>query len=1102
MLHSKVAAYLRRLPNVCYYSNDRRVFLDQQLSVHGFSGEQHHSVSVCDFLRLKIRISSTDNPDISDSLIDFLVVPSLTTEMIIGCPTIVDFDLLPHISSLLHPDESTLPSLLSAAAASNSLVSAGSPNYFATGEDLLETDEKVTREFILTDDPLLQTPILEMLKANHSLFDPTLPPTSKLRKMKIQLSDLSKPIKVPPRRLSPALEQVLLQSVNEMLRDGIISKGSGSYSSPVLLVRKKDNTYRCCVDYRSLNNITVANVFPLPNNLAILDRLKGNCFFAVLDLRSGFYNMEIEENDKDYTGFSTPFGLFRFNKVSMGLRNAPAAFQSAMAEGLGSLLYSACDLYIDDVVVFGKTRDEFLLNLKNVLDRLLFLNVRIRLDKCQFGTTSIRYLGHIVSGDGLQVDPAKLKAILDYPQPSNIKQLRAFIGVSNYLRQFIKNFASLIKPLTAVTSQRLLVWNDELQRAFQDIKESFRHAPFLSHINYEKDIYLQTDASDIGVGGILFQLDDSSSSVLPVAFASRAFNATQQRWHTAEKETYGIVFSVLSFECFLRGAFFHILTDHKNLLWLFKSQVPKLQRWSLFLMEYDFDVAHIPGTSNIVPDALSRYHYVHIERIKQDAFPIDATSNSMSSSTSDSSLQCSQAFIEDSSDFDAGQVSDPNEINDLIQHFHNSVVGHLGTSATIHRMRSAGLYFDNMPQHVYEYIRACAHCQKRKLISTPSQGLYRSLSTYELFYIVDIDVIGPLPVDAHGYSHIIVFIDSFSRFTELIPSKGDTSQLLATALLQVFSRYGLPSHIHTDNSSINVSSLITEFYNMLDIPHITITPHNHQSLGTVERANKEILKHLRAVLHRLHSYEDWSIYVPLVQRIVNSAHHTSIGCSPAHLMSGGRIDLDRNLMVSFKNISSSPRSFASISDYWKMIIERHQDIEAASINHLHNVVLRRQQAHNRTHSDSFRSFDSGDLVLVTRPFSRFDLAAGSNKFQLPNHGPYEIVSQKPNSNSYLIKDLNKNTIKPVSIQRLIPFDSSTTYNLIEEAANDNLSQQFVVERILSVQGTSTRRQDNRFFLVKWLNYDDSFNSWIPASEAKKLTMYRDFIANSLRNKIQ
>jgi hypothetical protein len=419
----------------------------------------------------------------------------------------------------------------------------------------------------------------------------------------------STPPSKAPYRLSFPEQQELQKQLESLLHNGLIRPSSSPYGAPVLFVKKKDGSLRMCVDYRALNNITVKNKYPLPRIDDLLDRLAGCKYFTKLDLRSGYWQVRIKGEDIPKTAFRTRYGHYEFLVMPFGLCNAPATFQYLMNSIFKPFLDRFVIVYLDDILIFSKTRQEHLADLDAVLKILQEHHLYANLNKCEFARKEVQYLGHIVNAHGILPDPAKIKAIRDWPIPAHTRELLSFLGLANFYRRFIKSYSHRSAALTDLTSKnRPFEWTEAQQRAFQDIKDALTTAPTLALPNNKGTFIVKTDASDKAIGAVLEQVDPESHETHPIAFESKKLHDAELNYATHEKELLAIVHALKTWRHYLDGQHFLIHTDHHSIRYLdTQPSLSKRQaRWMETLAEFDYTIEYKPGNTNSVADALSR----------------------------------------------------------------------------------------------------------------------------------------------------------------------------------------------------------------------------------------------------------------------------------------------------------------------------------------------------------------------------------------------------------------------------------------------------------------------------------------------------------------
>ena len=436
----------------------------------------------------------------------------------------------------------------------------------------------------------------------------------------------SHPFRLPHRRIPPTQYQAVREHLKGMEESGAIRRSCSPYASPMVIVHKKDGSLRICIDYRQLNNRTVRDAFPLPRIEEALDALGSATFFTTLDLTSGYWQVEVEECDKAKTAFTTPMGLFECNRMPFGLQNAPATFQRLMLSCLGDKNYSTVLLYLDDIIVFSSTFEEHLERLDQVFSCLRQHGLKVKPSKCHLLQQEVKYLGHIVSAKGISADPEKISQVSGWQTPSNRKELQSFLGFTGYYRRFIKGYSDIVAPLYKLTSGEPrrkkrgtktkkhdppppFIWETEHQQAMDTLKDHLTSAPILAYADFTVPFILQTDASGVGLGAVLSQIQNGTERV--IAYVSRGLNPAESRYPAHKLEFLALKWAVTDkLRDYLLGTgnSFTVLTDNNPLLYVTSSA--KLdatgQRWVAALSQFNFTIKYRPGKNNAAADALSR----------------------------------------------------------------------------------------------------------------------------------------------------------------------------------------------------------------------------------------------------------------------------------------------------------------------------------------------------------------------------------------------------------------------------------------------------------------------------------------------------------------
>lgn len=420
------------------------------------------------------------------------------------------------------------------------------------------------------------------------------------------------PIHTKQYRFPPVHKEEINKQVDSLLKDNLIEYSTSPYNSPLWIVPKKPDAmgnkrWRMVIDYRALNEKTIGDAYPLPNITDILDQLGSAKYFSVLDLASGFHQIPMEPKDAPKTAFSTPYGHYQFKRMPFGLKNAPATFQRLMDNVLSGLQGNELFVYMDDIVIYARSLQEHSVKFDRLMSRLRAANLKLQPDKCEFLRKEVAYLGHVIGSDGVKPDPAKVKAVTNFPQPRNAKNIKQFLGLVGYYRRFIPSFSKLAKPLTDLLKKdKPFVWEIAQADAFDALRRSLCTEPILQYPDFTQPFILTTDASGYAIGGVLSQ--GKIGKDLPIAYVSRILNKPEQNYSTIEKECLAIVYCTNHFRPYLYGRKFTIVTDHKPLVWLHSIKDPssRLWKWRTKLAEYDYDIQYKKGSLNHNADALSR----------------------------------------------------------------------------------------------------------------------------------------------------------------------------------------------------------------------------------------------------------------------------------------------------------------------------------------------------------------------------------------------------------------------------------------------------------------------------------------------------------------
>lgn len=817
-----------------------------------------------------------------------------------------------------------------------------------------------------------------------------------------------------------------------MLNDNIIRPSLSPWNFPLIVVPKKMNEndtekkWRLVIDYRRLNDVTVGEIFPLPNIQDILDQLSKSSYFSSLDLSNGYHQVVLKESDKIKTAFSTNLGHYEFNRMPFGLKNAPATFQRIMNNILTGLNSLQSFVYLDDVVVYGHDLKDHNKKLINILERFRQFNLKLNPAKCRFLRKEIVFLGHLVTENGVKPNPQLIEAIQKFPIPSTIKQVKSFLGLAGYYRRFIKDFSKITKPLVNLTKKNIpFVWCPFCDEAFNLLRSLLSNPPILKYPDFDQMFFLTCDASDIAIGAVLSQMHENQD--LPIAFASRSLNSAENHYSTIEKELLAIVWAVKHYRPYLYGRSFTLITDHQPLTWLngLKNPTSRLMRWRVELDEYDFVVKYKPGKQNVIADALSR---IKIEEIpnsnsfyssNSNSFPNlitnlpNCASSSKNNSNSFKQIQSSTFIpaitraqttklnqveneaienIPDTSTDDKSiqiqtfitEIEDDKAIKKLLDEFHiSSLGGHQGISRTYNRIKSY-YHFPNMLSRIKAYIKSCPSCQKNKVSIPHKMPMVITTTSSKPFDRIFLDIVGPLNITFQHNRYILTIQDDLSKYSLAIPIENQESTTIAQAFVENYiCRFGAPEAILTDQGTNLIGEVLKNVCKILKISKIQTTAYHPQSNGACERSHRTLAEYLRNFIDG--DTQNWDTWIPFAMFTYNTTPHTSTHIMPFELIHGFK----PNLPSSFKSKQLSV--VYNYEDYLSFIKNRlKSSYEIARQNLL--ISKEKSKIYYDKNCNPV-TFKIGDQVLLKNELK------SKNKLDSLWHGPHLVVDIISNENT-------------------------------------------------------------------------------------------------------
>ena len=847
--------------------------------------------------------------------------------------------------------------------------------------------------------------------------------TTGILKHRINLKDGAKPVYIPSYKIPHSRREQLRKATTELLEQKIIEPSNSPWSAPMLLVPKQDGSLRPVIDYRRLNDLTIPDRFPVPVIRLLLQEIgQGQSIFSTIDLKTGFHQVEVSEESKEVTAFSTPEGHFQFLKMPFGLRNAPITFSRLMTLVLAGLIQNTVFLYLDDLLITSSTIEEHEKKLRQVFQRLAEANLVINLQKSHFFKSSVKFLGHTLDKSGIRPNDEKVEDVRNFPIPTTVRKVKSFLGLSGFYRQYIEGYGKIAEPLTRLLKKDAkFKWDTPQQEAFDKLKERLTTAPVLTFPNFDKPFYLATDASGIGLGAVLMQ-KTSEGKLKPIAYASRKLAKAEGNYAATDLEALAVVWGLQKFRETILGYDVTVATDHQPLIPLLSNSGDtkgRVGRWVTTILEFNPKFVYIPGAKNKVPDALSRCFSIGVENLdvldpetlrkeqmKEPALgKIITYLKSGGPTPPKSRYPTKELFLEDDLLFRKSQPRGTKDrqnrtykqlvipetlVRLVLQLLHESPdAAHAGIDKAVKTARTR-YYFPAMEKQIANHVRRCQKCPYHKgSTQAPSPAL-----TYDVpdrpWQRVHCDTLSGFTTTARMNRYLVVFIDAFSRWCELVPVTDKSAVTVARAFLDnVVNRHQSPETLVSDNGTEYANEVLKQLCGLLGVKKIQILPYRPQANGLCERLNRTILGMLRAVIPP----EDleWDHWIPTVQAAINSSYHRSLGDIPHFIL----YSHDRRLPYELLQQAQTP--VYGEEDFARLAIARKQ--EAFKVAKEHLTVARDKMLENQHKLARRKKIDIGMLV-----FRKIERKGPMPKLAPAFSGPLRVLRLR--QNKALLFDLN------------------------------------------------------------------------------------------------
>ena len=918
-------------------------------------------------------------------------------------------------------------------------------------------------------------------------------------------------------------QEELDRFLEDNARKGYIVPSKSPIASPVFFVKKKDGRLRLVQDYRKLNEYTVKNRYPLPLASDIVNRLKGARLFTKFDVRWGYNNIRIKKGDEWKAAFTTNRGLFEPQVMLFGLTNSPATFQALMNTIFVDLVAAGqVAVYLDDILIYSVTREEHRRVTHEVLRRLRTHDLYLRPEKCEFERTEVEYLGLIIRPGEVMMDPIKVHAVTNWPNPRNLRDLRGFLGFANFYRRFIQNFSRLARPLNDLTKKDVpWIWGAAQQQAFNLLKNSFTLQPILAMWEPGRPTQIEVDASGYATSGVLLQqLDDQRWH--PIAFRSESMVEAERNYEIYDKEMLAVVRALEDWRHYLEGLPqpFTIVTDHRNLeYWRTAQNLTRRQaRWSLYLSRFDFHLTHKPGTTITQADPLSRLstHQVADADDNHDQVVLKpqhftATVNASIETSDPLEFDIRAATDRDPevvlalrllkergprqltdglSDWEEhdglvfykGRVYIPRSLDlrrRVVQLCHDSPsTGHPGRRGT-QELVSRLYWWPGLATFVNKYVAGCDACQRYKPAKHPRAILQPHEVPNGPWQTVGVDLITGLPT-VNGYDAIAVYIDHYSKQVHVIPttSEVDADGMADIHYREIFRLHGIPTKVVSDRGPQFAARVMKTLYHKLGITHALTTAYHPQSNGQTERANQEVERHLRLFTNS--RQDDWVKYLPTAEFVLNNRQHAAHHMSPFEVMYGYRPD--------FTVPTGPPTKFPAVDSRLRDLQQARKEAEAALRMEKRSMKETFEKGKSTPHT-----FTPGQKVWLSS--KDISLSLSSRKLAPRQLGPYTVLERTTDLTYRLALPPSMRQHPVFHVDRLSPWEGNEIHGQTPPPPQPVIvddTEEYEVEQVLD----SRKYRNQLQYLVKWQGYDQGHNSWEPATNLTHCTELVDtFHAN-------
>jgi transposase InsO family protein len=947
------------------------------------------------------------------------------------------------------------------------------------------TDEFITQrsEFMVDISPYL---------ADNATIDPQSFCPHPFMKVELKVKDGAVVYQRSHRPFSQSQQGEVDTQVSKWIQDGVIvtaPHGTPHLNKLTVSARKDLDgnilKYRVCLDPRHLNSLLEdSDNFLLPLISDILEKTAGHKFFSTLDLRQAYHRLPLSKESQPYTAFMHDGKQYMFARAPFGLKPMTSIFQRGMSLILGDLPFVA--VYVDDIVVYSDTAEEHRVHVQTVIDRLTQANLIINPEKCNFFCTEVVLLGFIIDEHGRRIVPEKVANIQSWAPPTNGKMVQRYLGMFNYFREYIPLYSTLAAPLDELRVRKGNFVLTELQlECFNQIKYLIARAPVLSFPDFNLPFYVATDASNLGIGCVLYQLPngpDDESVVHYISFMARSLKKHERNYPAYKKELLGIVYALKKFHYYLWGRSFTLLTDHRPLTYIqHQSDLPAtIANWTETILSHHFECIYRPGLLNIIPDALSRafpdelwsssssshsdqleHHSKRhksaavstrrglrkVEHENMTSVVSSASSQELAAHISSTQIDPLAPYVHQHQTRDVEKlIPDKAEHQNLLKATHGQA--HLGANAMVNALHLQGVTWPKLKESCLQFIRQCSACQHYNIARSgyhPLKAIHATLPGEHL--AMDL---AQFPKSNNKKQYALIVVDVCTRFIFLHVLKSKDALAIAKKLLHLFRDIGPPKIIQSDNGSEFSNSKLNAVLTILKTEHRLSTPYHPRGNGIAERSVRSVKDLLPKVLEG--KVLDWDLYLPMVQLQLNTKVASLHSSTPFSLFYG-------RAFAGFSNFEAAKSQLLGPKDL-DLRLEYLTNIVFPAISEKSTASQKQMIAKfNRSHL--ITEFPPGSHVMVK------DMEA-TGSLDAPYDGPFKVVCRSTHG-TYVLRD----TMNRLLARNYAPEQLKLAFYSEDPSTAADTHE---VERVV---GHRTTKEGETLYMVKWTGYDDSWNKEIP-----------------------